>query len=61
LGLAICRGLLEAMGGRIWVETAPGGGAAFVVRLPSADPPADPPKAQPAGGPRHASTDGAKA
>jgi len=37
LGLAICRGLLEAMSGRIWVETAPGGGAAFVVRLPIAE------------------------
>ncbi len=37
MGLAICRGLAEAMGGAIWAETAPGGGAAFVVRLPRAD------------------------
>jgi len=34
MGLAICRGLVEAMGGKIWVETAPGGGAAFVIWLP---------------------------
>jgi two-component system sensor histidine kinase KdpD len=39
MGLAICRGLVEAMGGRIWAETAPGGGAAFVARLPRADRP----------------------
>jgi signal transduction histidine kinase len=37
LGLSICRGLVEAMDGRLWAETAPGGGAAFVVRLPRAD------------------------
>jgi two-component system sensor histidine kinase KdpD len=35
LGLSICRGLVEAMGGRLWAETAPGGGAAFVIRLPA--------------------------
>ena len=29
LGLYICRRLLEAMGGKIWVEERPGGGAAF--------------------------------
>jgi two-component system sensor histidine kinase KdpD len=27
LGLAICKGLLAVMGGRIWVEDTPGGGA----------------------------------
>ena len=37
LGLAICRGLVEAMHGRLWAETAPGGGAALVIRLPRAD------------------------
>ncbi|HEX6676324.1 MAG TPA: ATP-binding protein [Actinomycetes bacterium] len=37
LGLSICRGLVDAMRGRLWVETAPGGGAAFVLRLPVAE------------------------
>jgi two-component system sensor histidine kinase KdpD len=36
LGLAIARGLVEAHGGRIWVEDAPGGGARFVFVLPGA-------------------------
>jgi two-component system sensor histidine kinase KdpD len=34
LGLAICRGMIEAHGGRIWAENAPGGGAAFRFTLP---------------------------
>jgi PAS domain S-box-containing protein len=34
LGLYLCRMLVEAHHGRIWVEEAPGGGAAFVVELP---------------------------
>ncbi|WP_244222094.1 sensor histidine kinase [Corallococcus exercitus] len=34
LGLYIVRQILEAHGGRVWVEDAPGGGAAFVVTLP---------------------------
>jgi PAS domain S-box-containing protein len=34
LGLAICRDLAEMMGGSIAVESAPGKGAAFTVRLP---------------------------
>ena len=37
LGLTIARHLVELHGGRIWVEDAPGGGAAFVVLLPAAD------------------------
>jgi two-component system sensor histidine kinase KdpD len=37
LGLAIVRGLVEANGGRVWVEEAPGGGAAFRLALPLAD------------------------
>jgi signal transduction histidine kinase len=34
LGLAISRGFVEAHGGEIWVENAPGYGAAFVFTLP---------------------------
>ena len=34
LGLAICRGILEAHGGRIWVEDRPGGGSVFLIALP---------------------------
>ncbi|MEQ8966580.1 MAG: PAS-domain containing protein [Azospirillaceae bacterium] len=36
VGLAISRGLVEAHGGRIAVEEAPGGGARFMVTLPAA-------------------------
>lgn len=35
LGLALVRGLVEAMGGRVWYEPADGGGACFHVALPS--------------------------
>ena len=34
LGLAICKGLVDAMGGRIGVESAPGAGARFWFALP---------------------------
>ncbi|HEY4384826.1 MAG TPA: ATP-binding protein, partial [Ktedonobacteraceae bacterium] len=34
LGLAVCKGLVEANGGRIWAEPRPGGGVIFTVTLP---------------------------
>lgn len=41
LGLAICREIVTAHGGRIGVEDAPGGGAVFVVELAAAQDQAD--------------------
>lgn len=35
LGLFLARAIVEAHGGRIWVEDAPGGGARFVFALPA--------------------------
>ncbi|KAB1915609.1 DUF4118 domain-containing protein [Micromonospora sp. AMSO31t] len=43
LGLALSRGLAEAMGGSITPETTPGGGLTMVLRLPAATP-TDPPE-----------------
>ncbi len=34
LGLAICQGIVQAHGGRIWVEDQPGGGSIFRFALP---------------------------
>lgn len=39
LGLAICRAIVGAHGGRIWAEENPGGGARFVFTLPLGEPP----------------------
>jgi len=39
LGLAICQGIVEAHGGRIWAENRPGGGVAFRFTLPVKDSP----------------------
>ena len=37
LGLAVCRGLVEAAGGTIQLHAAHEGGARFVIDLPAAD------------------------
>ena len=34
LGLPLVRGLVEAIGGRVWYEPAPGGGACFRFTVP---------------------------
>ncbi len=34
MGLAITRGLLAAVGGRVWAENVPGGGARFTIVVP---------------------------
>jgi two-component system sensor histidine kinase KdpD len=37
LGLTICRGIIEAHGGRIWAENRSGGGAVFRFAIPLSD------------------------
>jgi two-component system sensor histidine kinase KdpD len=48
LGLAICKAIVRAHGGRLWVEEAPGGGAAFRFTLPVVQAPAFFPDGMPA-------------
>ena len=36
LGLPVCRGIVEAHGGRIWAESPAGGGAVIRFTLPAA-------------------------
>ena len=49
LGLAIVRGFVEVNGGRVWAESLPGQGTAFVIEFPleSAE---QEPRLEPAGG-----------
>jgi two-component system sensor histidine kinase KdpD len=42
LGLAICRGIVQAHGGRIWAENRPGGGVAIRFTLPVKEAPPTP-------------------
>ncbi len=37
VGLTVAKGLVEAMGGRIWIDDAPGPGARFCFTLPTVD------------------------
>lgn len=43
MGLALCRGVAEAHGGDIWLDTSPLGGTRACVRLPGSPPPKDTP------------------
>ena len=36
LGLAIAKGFVDLMGGELWIDETPGGGATFAFSLPEA-------------------------
>lgn len=52
LGLAICRTIAEQHGGRIWAESAPGGGATLTMTLPVLDAKTSEASAEPPSGPK---------
>ena len=56
LGLAICRAIIDAHGGRIWAENRESGGARFIFTLPLEPPPTigidDEPEPEPPPAPR---------
>ena len=54
LGLTICRGIIEAHGGRIWAENRTGGGAVFRFAIPLSE--EQPPIAAEHTGNHHASS-----
>src|SRR5215217_693512 len=47
LGLFLVDRLVRGMGGRVWVDETPGGGATFMVEIPDAEAPGLPPAQQP--------------